>query len=98
VGISARDLADDAHDPVSWRARALIGWLVSCSGTGSVTDVATWFKNCDRSRLQRLIDHSIQMHAQLFAKPTLDEFVRFITSARRQSGLALQAPLAVEVN
>jgi len=59
---------------------ALTAWTVSCSGLASVSTVATWFHPCDRSRLERAIDHYVRIRPDLFCRHTLDRFVRHIST------------------
>lgn len=66
---------------------ALTAWMVSCSGIASVSTVATWFHPCDRSSLERAIDHYLQIRPDLFSSYTLRQFVNYV-SRRRIPGTA----------
>lgn len=58
---------------------ALTAWMASCSGIASVSTVATWFQRCDRSRLERAIDHYLQIRPDLFSNHTLSQFLRHVS-------------------
>jgi hypothetical protein len=58
---------------------ALTAWTVSCSGLASVSTAATWFHPCDRSRLERAIDHYAQIRPDLFNSRTLSQFVQHVS-------------------
>jgi hypothetical protein len=62
---------------------ALTAWLASCSGIASVSTVATWFPSCDRSRLERAIDHYLQIRPELFSNHTLNQFARHVSCLTR---------------
>ena len=63
---------------------ALTAWIASCSGIASVSTVATWFHPYDRSRLERAIDHYLQIRPDLFSNHTLGEFVHHVTDLTRK--------------
>ncbi|MGB6489677.1 MAG: hypothetical protein WBE91_22635 [Steroidobacteraceae bacterium] len=64
---------------------ALTAWMVSCSGIASVSNVTTWFHPCDRSRLERAIDHYLQIRPDLFNNHTLSQFVHYVSCPTRES-------------
>lgn len=73
--------ADILSKPRSYRAveaRALVGWLASCSGAAHISTVARWF-NTDRSSLERAIDHRLHAIPQIFSDNILSEFYAFLT-------------------
>lgn len=74
--LRADEILRAARDPRADRARALIAWLVTCSGAGSVSGVSSWFEVCERARLQRRIDHFLRSEPQLFSRATVDQFIR----------------------
>lgn len=80
--IPASPAMHDSPDSISESAQALVAWLVSCSGCGTVSTVARWFPHCDRAHLQRSIDKHLRLRPALFSKPTLDQFCRFLTTVR----------------
>lgn len=70
------------RDSISESAQALVAWLVSCSGSGTVTTVSTWFPHCDRARLQRSVDNQLRLRPDLLSKTTLDQFCRFVAAVQ----------------
>lgn len=89
--IPLRPEEHDAQDYLSDCARALIAWLVSCSGSGTVSMVARWFTHFDRAHLQRTVDKQLRLRPDLFSKATLDQFCRFLTTVQEDHELPFLA-------
>jgi hypothetical protein len=80
VAKESTTLPEEPVSPTPALVSALTAWTVSCSGLASVSTVARWFQPCDRSRLERAIDHYVQIRPDLFCTHTLARFVRYVST------------------
>lgn len=75
---SAVPIPKSFADPLPTLMPALTAWLASSSGMTSVSTAAAWFPRCERSQLERAIDHCQQVRPDLFNERVLRQFVRHL--------------------
>jgi len=83
LGIKASDILGRSKLPEILKARALIAWLVSCSGCERVSAVANWLPS-GRSALERAVQQWSRRDPGLFSDAMLAEFADFVRELARE--------------